>query len=141
VQLIDAVGAPYDVVAGGGQHDYDYLMTPKGLSTIAQYADAIGVHKDRLIPRSASGSLARPTSAVQDAHAAGLLVHAWTFRAENAFLPRSLRSSRMQSQAGNLAGELEAFLNTGLDGFFTDHPDIGAKARNRFTKGVQHNPG
>ncbi len=28
---------------------------------------------------------------------------------------------------GNLAGEIQTFLDAGMDGFFTDNPDIGAE--------------
>jgi len=76
--------------------------------------------------------LAEPTSLVEDAHAAGLKVHAYTFRAENQFLPKDLRSGPEPHQLGNLEDELKAYLNAGLDGFFTDHADFGVRARDVF---------
>jgi glycerophosphoryl diester phosphodiesterase len=53
---------------------------PPDVAEIAGHADAIGPHKDQVIPRTEDGRLAEPTSLVADAHAAGLLVHPWTFR-------------------------------------------------------------
>jgi len=128
VQLIEASGAPYDFVAAGDARTYADLIAPTGLAAIAEYANAIGPNKALVIPRDASGVLAAPTSLVKDAHAAGLGVHPWTFRAENYFLPTNLRSSADPTQVGDLAAEIDAYLATGIDGFFTDHAGIAHQA-------------
>ena len=65
---------------------------------------------------------------MRNAHKAGLLVHPYTFRRENAFLPLELRSSADLNQPGNLTGEIAMYLKAGVDGFFTDNPDLGRKA-------------
>lgn len=124
VQLIEEAGAPYDFVASGDSRTYADLIAPAGLESIADYANAIGPSKSLIIPRDADGGLGAPTSLVSDAHAVGLAVHPWTFRAENNFLPTNLRSSADPAQVGDLAGELNAYLAAGIDGFFTDHPAI-----------------
>jgi glycerophosphoryl diester phosphodiesterase len=129
VQLIEASGAPYDLVAAGEARTYADLITPEGLGEIATYANAIGPNKSLVIPRNAQGRLASSTSLVRDAHDAGLGVHPWTFRAENHFLPGDLQSSEDPTGHGDLAGEIARFLATGIDGFFTDHPDVGKRAR------------
>ena len=67
-----------------------------------------------------------------EAHAAGLQLHPWTFRAENKFLPRELRRGAADSGHGDLQGEIRSFLAAGIDGFFTDQPDIGVAARAAF---------
>jgi len=128
VQLIEATGAPYDFVASGDSRTYADLIAPTGLAGIAEYANAIGPSKSLIIPRDAAGALASPTSLVSDAHAVGVGVHPWTFRAENHFLPTNLRSSADPTQVGDLAAELKAYLATGIDGFFTDHPGIAHQA-------------
>ena len=102
---------------------------PYNLAEIAAYADAIGPSKNLVIPRRPDGSLGAPTNLVRDAHARGLAVHAWTFRAENSFLPKEFRIGAEPAGRGDLEGELRRFLALGLDGFFTDQPDIGARAR------------
>jgi glycerophosphoryl diester phosphodiesterase len=128
VQLIEAQGQPYDFVEKGFASTYADMVSPAGLETISTYADVIGVNKVLIIPRSAGGMLEAPTSLVANAHAAGLRVHGWTFRAENSFLPRDLRSGGYDSDLGDLATELQAYLRAGMDGFFTDHPAIALRA-------------
>ena len=124
VQLIEAAGAPYDLVQSGDARTYADLVTPTGLEEIATYAACIGPAKSMIIPRDAHGKLARPTSLVADAHAAGVGVHPWTFRAEKAFLPAGV----------DLEGELREFLDIGIDGFFTDQADVGVQARDAYVK-------
>lgn len=129
VQLIDASGAPYDLRARGDTRRYADLVTPAGLAEIATYADGIGANKSLIIPRNADGTLAAPSALVADAHAAGLIVHGWTFRAENTFLPKNFQSSADPAGIGDLAAEVITFLDAGMDGFFTDQPDIGVLGR------------
>jgi len=125
VQLIEAAGAPYDLVRSGDSRTYADLVTPKGLEGIARYAAAVGPAKSLVIPRDAAGKLTRPTPLVADCHARGLQVHPWTFRAESEFLPAGL----------DLQGELREFLAVGIDGFFADQPDAGVRARDAFITG------
>ena len=132
VQLIESEGSPYDQSLADDGHTFADLITPRGLRDIARYAQGIGPNKLLVIPRSAEGTLGKPTSLVADAHAAGLVVHPWTFRAENTFLPSELRRGGVSSQYGDLQGELLAYLATAIDGFFTDQADIGVAARNAF---------
>lgn len=108
-------------------------MTPEGLKAVRRYADVIGPSLTDLIPRDAQGAWLAPTTLVDDAHAAGLLVHAYTCRPENAFLPKQLRNTEGDS-ARNVKGslaEIRRYLDMGLDGFFTDDPAIGRKAVDR----------
>jgi glycerophosphoryl diester phosphodiesterase len=144
VQLIDDKSLkPYDFVLAGDPRTYANLVTPAGLAEIATYADGIGPWKNNIVPRDANNNLLPPTSLVTDAHAAGLLVHTWTFRAENNFLSNEFRQGVPPSPCvpadpacqaylrnyGDLAGEIRLFLDLGVDGFFTDHPDKGVFAR------------
>jgi glycerophosphoryl diester phosphodiesterase len=126
VQLVDCSGAPYDLTAAGDRRTYKDLVKPEGLQAIARYAGVVGLCKDLIIPRNPDGTLASPTPVVSDAHAAGLDVHGWTFRLENMFLPTDLRSSDDPHAPGDLAAEIRVFLDAGMDGFFTDQPDVGA---------------
>jgi len=127
-QLINCSGAPYDFVATGDPRTYRDLVSRSGLDFVAGYADGIGACKDVLIPRNADGTLGRPTPVIDDAHDRGLVVHGWTFRAENRFLPTEYRSSADPDALGDMEGEVRAFVEAGMDGFFTDHPDRGAAA-------------
>lgn len=125
-QLISASGRPYDFTAAGDPRTYADLVTPKGLREIARYADGIGAEKSVLIPRTAAGNLGTPTAVIRDAHRAHLEVHGWTFRLENQFLPLEFRSGVDPNAPGDLAGEISVFLDAGMDGVFSDQPDIAA---------------
>ncbi len=132
VQLIEAEGAPFDLKQGGEPTTYADLLTAPGLAGVAAYADAIGVPKSAVLRWPAAQSPApQDTGLVRAAHAAGLEVHAWTFRAENAFLPMALRSGANPADPGDLAAELGAALEAGIDGFFVDQTDLGVSARDR----------
>ena len=128
IQLTDATGGPADLVAAGKPRSWAELTTAAGLREIAGYADGIGPNKDQVIPRGEDGSLGAPSSLVADAHAAGLLVHPYTFRNENSFLPTNLRSTGPESAYGDIFGEFETFLRTGVDGVFTDNTDTALAA-------------
>ena len=134
VQLIDGTGAPYDFVAAHDPRTYADLITPAGLQEIATYAQAIGPYKLLIIPRNPDGNLGEPTSLVKDAHAQGLLLHPWTFRVENAFLPANLKQGTDPTVHGDLEAEILPYLRAGIDGFFTDNADLGFKAREAFIK-------
>jgi len=120
-QLVNCSGRPAD-----DPRPYSEIVTRRGLREVATYADGVGLCKDVMIPRDPDGTLGEPTSVIKDAHRAGLTVHGWTFRAENAFLPTEFRSGPDPRAHGDMAGELRVFLDAGMDGAFSDHPDIAA---------------
>ncbi|WP_151526595.1 glycerophosphodiester phosphodiesterase family protein [Serinicoccus kebangsaanensis] len=123
---------PYDLVAAGERRTYAELMSPVGLHELEGVIDGVGPSKTMVLPWDADASLGAPTSLVDDAHDAGLVVHAWTFRAENRFLPAPWRSDNpgdpQDAAHGDLAAEVRAHLDAGVDGIFTDHPDLVVQA-------------
>ncbi|MFI7677005.1 glycerophosphodiester phosphodiesterase [Actinophytocola sp. NPDC049390] len=128
VQLTSGSGAPFDFVDSGDPRTYKDIISPAGLRDVAKYAKGLGPEKGQIIPRDAAGNLTTPTTLVADAHRAGLAVHPYTFRAENAFLPADFRSSTVPSEYGDMIAEIEAFRATGIDGLFTDNPDVAVAA-------------
>src|SRR5690606_16636158 len=118
--------------AAGNQLTYVQMASAEGLRDIARYASGVGPDKAYIIPRDASGKLGRPTSFVANAHAVGLKVHPYSFRAENAFLPTDLRSGSDPQARGDIEAEIRAFLDAGIDGLFIDQPDIATGLRQRF---------
>jgi glycerophosphoryl diester phosphodiesterase len=66
---------------------------------------------------------------VERAHAADLVVHRYTFRNENQFLPLELRSGADPNAYGNAIAEYEQFLELGVDGLFSDNLDTAVEAR------------
>jgi glycerophosphoryl diester phosphodiesterase len=105
------------------------LTEPGNFEQIAAYADAVGPRKSLIVPRDDHGRSLPPTSFVEDAHRAGLLVHPYTFRNENSFLPLELRSSDDPAAYGRAFAEYERFFGLGVDGVFSDNPDTAAEAR------------
>jgi glycerophosphoryl diester phosphodiesterase len=91
------------------------MRTPAGLAAVKRYAWGIGPNK---------ASIDAPL--VGAAHAAGLKVHPWTYRAENRFIAPRFAGP---DGRGDLAGEITAALSLGIDGFFSDYPGIGVAAR------------
>ncbi len=130
VQLFDAkANKPGDVLAAGGTTTYGQMATPAGLRDVARYADVASPSKDYVVPRDAAGRSLAPTTFVTDAHRAGLDVVAYTFRPENTFLPLELRSSADPAAYGSAIAEFTQFFDLGVDGVFTDNPDIAKAAR------------
>jgi glycerophosphoryl diester phosphodiesterase len=128
-QLIAATGGPWD------RQDLSYaaMLAPDGLRRIAGYAAGIGPEKTLIIPRDANGRSGQPTNLVARAHEASLLVHPWTFRAENYFLPAELRAGDPAAPAytrahGDMAAELRLFQRQRVDGVFCDFPALAAAA-------------
>ncbi len=120
IQLLEATGAPWDWTEAGIPAGYAEMARPEGLAQVATYADGIGPDKRLIVPLQGDGSLGPATALVADAHAAGLLVHPWTFRSEPAFLH--------PSYGADPARELQEFARLGVDGVFADFPDVAVAA-------------
>lgn len=135
IQLLWLSGQPYDQQAARTELSYDRMATAAGLADVARYADGVGPEKCHfIIPLDDQNRLDRAnvTSFVPDAHAVGLQVHPYTFRAENTFLPSNLQRGDDARGLGDGDEEIRVFLSTGIDGFFADQADIGVRARNAF---------
>jgi glycerophosphoryl diester phosphodiesterase len=132
ILLTSASGAPYDLASTGDPTTYADLTTATGLRSLSGIVNGIGPDKNQVITRNPDGALGRTTTLVADAHAAGLKVHPYTFRAENTFLPLEYRVGTDSTAFGQAIDEQVRFLQTGIDGLFTDQPDIGVIARAEF---------
>lgn len=113
VQLVASEGGPADLP----EISYAAMLTPSGLAGIARYADALGA--DIRLILNADGS---PTALVGDAAEAGLAVHGWTVRRENAFLPEALRNGSDPAAPGDMAALVRLLAEAGVAGIFTDNP-------------------
>lgn len=143
---IDSDGyGPYDFKAAGDLRTYADLVTPSGLAEIASYADGLGPWKRYVIGgravdanhdgqaddvngdgavNEADRSATAPTSLLRDAHAAGLFVHAYTWRSERQYLLADYGDDPVQ--------EYLHFYCLGVDGVFSDNPDTALTARTLF---------
>ena len=110
MRLVQLIG---DNSWGEAATDYDALCSDQGLAELAQTADAIGPWVNRLYSPGANGAPPRSTGLAERAHGAGLLVHPYTFRADD-----------LAPGFGNFAAMLRYFCGElGVDGLFTDFPD------------------
>ncbi|MEU0115204.1 glycerophosphodiester phosphodiesterase [Streptomyces bobili] len=135
VLLSGATTRPWDFVETGDPRTVADLVTVKGLREIAGYAQGIGPTLDLVVPKDAAGNLTTPTTLVKDAHAAGLILHPYTMRNENPFLPANFRKGTDADAYGDVFGAYRAYFATGIDGVFTDQPDTGRLAREDFVNG------
>ena len=104
-----------------------YLLLDQGADwrrTLALHGSAVdgfGAHKSLL-----AGSDGRSTGLIEEAHALGLGVHAWTYR-DDAVAP-GFR---------NVEAELELAFALGVDGVFSDFPQTALRCRERFATFAQ----
>ncbi|MFC0283424.1 glycerophosphodiester phosphodiesterase [Camelimonas abortus] len=127
---------PWDWTLAGDRRVWADMLTPEGLREIRGWADCVSPWKRWLVPTRAAGPAdgvpagaggegrrvtLPPSGLVRDAHAAGLAVFVWTLRSEPRFLAASYR--------GDPAAEARDFISLGVDGLFTDFPDVAVRAR------------
>lgn len=131
LSLVDPYLRPYDFAVAGDPRTFADLLTAAGLAEVAGYADGIGPWKPYLVTTVDDGvdrdgvaglsindrRVVGSTGVIDRAHAAGLLVHTWTFR--NDASGYGFR---------NPQEEMQYYLRLGVDGIFTDFPDTGVAA-------------
>jgi glycerophosphoryl diester phosphodiesterase len=131
---------PYDWTKAGDTRLFNAMVSPAGLAEIKTYADGIGPWKPYIFPvKAALDSAGNPkdinndgkidlndaftdsvTTLVGAAHNEGLFVHAYTFRSEKRRLTADL--------IGDPEQEYKNFYRVGVDGVFTDFPDVALSA-------------
>ena len=137
---------PYDWTLSGDARLFSAMVTPAGLAEIKTYADGIGPWKPYIVPvkgaLDAAGNLRDvngdgkvnyndassqpPTTLIDDAHKAGLFVHAYTFRNEQRRLAFDYNKDPK--------AEYLQFYRLGLDGVFSDFPDTALEARSAYLR-------
>jgi glycerophosphoryl diester phosphodiesterase len=115
---------PFDETATPGARTYGDWLSPANLKLLAKTVYGIGPYKQLILPDSVNGEPAQPTAVVSDAHHCGLKVHVYTFRAEKQYLD--------PVYDGDLKKEIRRFLELGIDGLFTDFPDVAQTVRKEF---------
>jgi glycerophosphoryl diester phosphodiesterase len=96
-------------------YNYDWMQAPGAMSKIAAYADGIGPWAGMIVKKNATRDRIVFSAMVEEAHAAGLVVHPYTFRLEKEYLP---------AYAADFEDLLAIFFfKAGVDGVFTDFPD------------------
>ncbi|MFI0258204.1 glycerophosphodiester phosphodiesterase [Streptomyces sp. NPDC017056] len=123
---------PWDFEVAGDPRTTADLVKPAGLKWISKFAQGIGPDLTVVIPRTKDDKLGEPTSVVRDAHAAGLVLHPYTGRNENTFLPADYRRGTDPAAYGNALGYFKKCLATGIDGLFSDNCDTALLAAAEF---------
>lgn len=93
--------------------DYDELKTEEGLHSLAGTVDGVGPWLDQIVDTTGVDGVPMSTGLVSTAHKAGLVVHPYTFRAEQ-LMPG------FESMGEMVAWFVEKL---SIDGLFTDFPD------------------
>jgi glycerophosphoryl diester phosphodiesterase len=117
VQLLPAEGA------GDPQPTLDSDLA----KSIAEYASGVGPNKNLL---------KRPED-VAVFHRAGLFVHPYTFRGQTTAqsrIPLGRIESNGQTARQNIVDEIYRFIEMGIDGGFTDYPELWKDAARRKNK-------
>ncbi|GAA3260229.1 glycerophosphodiester phosphodiesterase [Streptomyces lavendulae] len=136
VALLGAANTrPWDFEVAKDPRTVADLVKPEGLRWIAGFAQGIGPTLDLIVPRTADGRLGEPTTLVKDAHARGLVLHPYTARNENSFLPAEFRKGTDPAAYGDAFGAFKRYFELGVDGIFTDNPDTGLLAAEAFRPG------
>ena len=135
---------PYDWTKSGDARLFSAMVTPAGLAEIKTYADGIGPWKPYIVPmkytldaagnpRDMNGdgkvnyndaSSQPATTLIDDAHKAGLFVHAYTFRNEQRRLAFDYNKDPK--------AEYLQFYRLGIDGMFSDFADTALEARKTY---------
>ncbi len=131
ISLVAPYARPYDFVVGWNPRTFADLVTPEGLAFVKTYADGVGPWKPYLVKtvgdgvdRTGDGKITindrrvdGSTGVIEAAHAAGLLIHTWTFR-----------NDASGYGFADPQAEMEFYMRLGVDGVFTDFPDTGVAA-------------
>jgi glycerophosphoryl diester phosphodiesterase len=131
MSLVAPYDKPYDFAVSGDPRTFADLLTPTGLAFIKGYADGVGPWKPYLVRTVADGvdrdgdgvitikdrRVDGSTGVIEGAHAAGLMIHTWTYR-----------NDASGYGFANPQEEMAYYLRLGVDGVFTDFPDTGVAA-------------
>jgi glycerophosphoryl diester phosphodiesterase len=131
MSLVAPYERPWDFVVNGDPRTFADLLTATGLNFISTYADGVGPWKPYLVRTVADGidrngdgvidirdrRVDGSTGVIEAAHAAGLLIHTWTYRNDASGYGFT-----------DPAEEMAYYMRLGVDGVFTDFPDTGVAA-------------
>jgi glycerophosphoryl diester phosphodiesterase len=115
-EILPAAGIEVRLVQLIGSADsYPWMFEADGMERLSSWVDGIGPSYNLVIERQSSASDIRITPLVERAHAAGLQVHPYTYRADAGAVPA-------YAESFDRLLELHYF-EANVDGVFTDFPD------------------
>ncbi|WP_323840118.1 glycerophosphodiester phosphodiesterase [Photorhabdus africana] len=98
-------------------YSYDWMFKPGAMKEVAQYADGIGPDYHMIVEKYSTPTNIKLTNLVKEAHTNNLEVHPYTIRVDQ--LPKYATS-------GDQLFDI-IYNQAGVDGVFTDFPDLGVK--------------
>ena len=117
------------LVAATQPLDYSALLNAKGLGFVHSYAAGIGPWRSSIYQKHSL--TLKPF--VKAAQQQGLKVHPYTFRAEANYL-----MAKDAKTTFSFDEEMQALFKQGIDGVFSDYPDLALKNRALFLQSCQH---
>lgn len=115
-EVLPAAGVSLNLVQlVGGEEMLGFLSTAEGMRALAGYADGLGPEKSMIISRDSTPDNILISDLVELAHANGLQVHPYTFRADPGQVPQFAESFEELLDL--------YYFDAGVDGVFTDFPD------------------
>lgn len=104
-------------------------LSDAGLDIFAEKLDGVALAWSLLMGREPQLDVERGRRIVDSAHQRGLTVWVWSLRIENVFLPEEFRLPGEDHEPGNWAGFSELLWSLGVDGVFSDFPDLAVRTR------------
>jgi glycerophosphoryl diester phosphodiesterase len=110
----------YELVEGQWRpYDYSWMHTERGMEELSQYANGVGPATGMIVSNESTRDNLLISPLVERAHAAGLVVHPYTFRRDSGQVP---------DYADSFERLLEIFyFEADVDGLKTDFPDVALK--------------
>ncbi|PQQ29348.1 glycerophosphodiester phosphodiesterase [Photorhabdus hindustanensis] len=98
-------------------YNYDWMFKPGAMQKVAKYADGIGPDYHMIVSEDSTPTNIKLTGMVKEAHANNMKIHPYTIRVDQ--LPKYAAS-------GDQLFDI-IYNQAGVDGVFTDFPDLGVK--------------
>ena len=115
-EILPAAGIELKLIQLIDSADTDpWMFEADGMNRLADFADGIGPEKSLVIASDSSRNNIKQTQLVARAHAAGLQVHPYTYRADSGQVPDYARSFEDLLELH--------YIEAGVDGLFTDFTD------------------
>ena len=120
--LLEHEGAPADEAAEHGRRarSYAWYRSDDGIDSLVGRVDGISLSKIDVL---------QDPAVVARAHARGLTVFVWTLRPENRYLDPASRPPGSSAAWGDWRAEWGRIAESGVDGIFVDHPELGVAMR------------
>jgi glycerophosphoryl diester phosphodiesterase len=115
-EILPAAGVNLNLIQLiGGDESYSWMFEAGGMDKLSHFADGIGPEKSLVISRDSSKANVIISDLVEQAHAAGMQVHPYTYQ---------LDPGRVPQYADSFENRLQLhYFGANVDGIFTDFPD------------------